>query len=273
MKTPSPFPPFNADNAHNSENPKLRSAIPIRFVIPNMITIIAIVSGLSSVRMAIENRFELAVILLLVAAFLDGVDGRIARAINGSSRFGEQLDSLADAINFGVVPAFLVYIYILERIGKLGWLAVLIYSVACCLRLARFNIMLDDNDMPEWKKNYFVGIPSPGGGYILLLPVYLGFLGMPVDDTSAMIFSVYTIVVAVLMVSNLPVWNGKSIHASMRRDVVIPVQLFIVAYFVLLVSYMWPTLAISTFFYLAFLPLSVFVHQRRARSETFKKGK
>lgn len=273
MKTPSPFPPFNADDAHDSENPKLRTSIPIRFVIPNVITIMAIVSGLSSVRMAIENRFEVAVVLLLIAALLDGVDGRIARAINGSSRFGEQLDSLADAINFGVVPAFLVYIYILERMGKLGWLAVLIYSVACCLRLARFNVMLDDNDMPEWKKDYFVGIPSPGGGYILLLPVYLGFLGMPVDDTTAMVFCVYTVVVAILMVSNLPVWNGKSIRAGVRRDVVIPAQLFVVVYFVLLVSYMWPTLAISTFVYLAFLPLSVFAYQRRARIEARKKSK
>ncbi|RCL00977.1 MAG: CDP-diacylglycerol---serine O-phosphatidyltransferase [Candidatus Tokpelaia sp. JSC188] len=273
MKSPSPFSPFNADNAHNSENLKLRTAIPIRFVIPNIITIIAIVSGLSSVRMAIEHYFELAIILLLFAAFLDGIDGRIARSINGSSRFGEQLDSLADAINFGVVPAFLVYIYILEQIGKLGWLSVLVYSVACCLRLARFNMRLDDNETAYWKKNYFAGLPSPGGAYVLLLPVYLGFLGMPVDNTTAIVFCVYTIIVAVLMVSNLPVWNGKSVHTGVRRDVVIPAQLFIMAYFVLLVSYMWLTLAISTFLYLAFLPLSAFMYQRHVQSEAHKKNK
>lgn len=272
MKTPSPFPPFDADNAHNSESLKHRASIPLRFVIPNIITIMAIVSGLSSVRMALENRFELAVILLLVAALLDGADGRIARAINGSSRFGEQLDSLADAINFGVVPALLAYIYILERMGKLGWLAALIYSVACCLRLARFNVMLEDNnhDAPEWKKNYFVGVPSPGGGCILLLPVYLGFLDMPIDNTVAMVFCIYTIVIALLMVSNFPVWNAKSIRSGVRRDVVIPAQLFIVVYFVLLVSYMWQTLAVSTFVYLGFLPLSAYAYHRRARIEAAK---
>lgn len=270
MKTPSPFPPFDADDLHN-ENAKHRKFIPLRFVIPNIITIMAIVSGLSSVRMALEDRFDLAVILLLVAAVLDGMDGRIARAINGSSRFGEQLDSLADAINFGAVPALLAYIYILERMGKLGWLAALIYSVACCLRLARFNVMLDDKkDTSKWKKDYFIGVPSPGGGCILLLPVYLGFLGMTVDDTTAMIFCVYTVVIAVLMVCNLPVWNGKSIRSGVRRDVVIPAQLFVVVYFVLLVGYMWPTLAISTFLYLAFLPLSAYSYYRCARCEAEK---
>jgi len=245
MKTPSPFPPFDADDMHdNDEHEKNRTFIPLRFVIPNIITIMAIVCGLSSVCMAFEKRFELAVILLLVAAVLDGVDGRIARAIKGSSRFGEQLDSLADAINFGVVPALLIYIYILERMDKLGWLAALIYSVACCLRLARFNVMLDDTNTkpkPKWKKNYFIGVPSPGGGCILLLPVYLGFLGMPVDDTTAMIFCFYTVIVA------------------------IPVQLFVVIYFVLLVGYMWLTLAVSTIAYLVFLPLSAYAYRRHVR--------
>jgi len=265
MKTPSPFPPFDAD-AQNNKNTRHRASIPMRFVIPNIMTIMAIVSGLSSVRMALENRFEMAVVLLLVAAVLDGVDGRIARAIKGSSRFGEQLDSLADAINFGVVPALLSYIYILDRVGKLGWLAAVIYSVACCLRLARFNVMLDDKTATlGWKKDYFVGVPSPGGGCILLLPVYLGFMGMPVDDATAMIFCVYTVLVAFLMVSNLPVWNGKSIRAGMRRDVVIPALLIVVVYFMLLVSYMWLTLAISTFIYLGFLPLSAYAYHRRAR--------
>jgi len=268
METSSPFPPFDADDGHDSRHRKQHKFIPLRFVIPNIITIMAIVAGLSSVCMALENRFYLAVVLLLVAAVLDGADGRIARAINGSSRFGEQLDSLADVINFGVVPAFLVYIYILDRIGKLGWLAALIYSVACCLRLARFNVMLDNrNNIPRWKRDYFVGVPSSGGGCILLLPLYLGFLGMPVDDTAAMIFCVYTIIIAVLMISNLPVWNGKSIRSGVRRDVVIPVQLFVVVYFVLLVSYMWPTLAISTVVYLVFLPLSACAYRRRARIE------
>lgn len=268
MKTPLPFPLFEADNIQDNYDIGNRKFIPLRFVLPNIITIMAIVCGLSSVRMAFEDNFELSIILLLVAAILDGVDGRIARAIKGSSRFGEQLDSLADAINFGVVPALLAYIYILERMGKLGWLAALIYSVACCLRLARFNAMLDDeNAKPKWKNGYFIGVPSPGGGCILLLPVYLGFLGMPVDNTASMVFCIYTVIVAVLMICNLPVWNGKSISSCVRRDVVISVQLFVVVYFVLLVGYMWLTLTISTIAYLAFLPLSAYAYRRRARIE------
>ncbi|RCL03840.1 MAG: phosphatidylcholine synthase [Candidatus Tokpelaia sp. JSC161] len=260
------FTLLNAENAHDSANIKLRQFIHLRFVMPNIITIMAIVAGLSSIRMAFESRFDVAVILLLLAALLDGIDGRIARAIHGSSHFGEQLDSLADAINFGAVPALLTYLYILKRMGNLGWLAALIYSIACCLRLARFNVMLKNkNTLQKWKKNYFIGVPSPGGGCILLLPIYLGFLGMQINNTTSTIFCLYTIIIAILMISNLPVWNGKSIRLVMRRDAVIPMQLFVVIYCVLLVEYIWLTLAISTFAYLIFLPINSYFYYRSSR--------
>ncbi|AQS41919.1 MAG: CDP-diacylglycerol--serine O-phosphatidyltransferase [Candidatus Tokpelaia hoelldobleri] len=265
MKTPSPFPPFDSDQ-QDDDGVKHRS-IPLRFVVPNIITTMAIVAGLSSIRMGLDGRFDVAVIMLLIAAFLDGMDGRVARAIKGSSRFGEQLDSLADAINFGVVPAFLAYIFILDKMGDIGWLAALVYAVACCLRLARFNVMLEDKNRPQWQKNYFVGIPSPAGGVALLLPVYLSHLGMEIDDWMAGIFCIYTLLVALLMVSNLPVWNGKSVSAGLRRDIVVPVLLVVVVYLVLLVSYMWQTLAISCLVYLALLPVSAWVYHRRVRYE------
>lgn len=283
MKPPLPFPPFDGDKPIKEKNAALAAKpagmaaeaenkrhrlISFRIFLPNLITAMAIISGLSGVRMAIDLRFESAVICLLLAAFLDGIDGRIARALRGTSRFGEQLDSLADAINFGAAPALVVYIYILNHMGRFGWLAALIYSTACCLRLARFNVMIDDkNKMPKWRQNYFVGVPSPGGACLLLLPVYLGFLGMPQTKSAALIFCFYTIAVALLMVCNLPVWNGKAIRAGLRRDIVIPVLLFAVIYLVLLVSYMWETLAVSTLLYLLFLPLSAYLYYRSSKKE------
>ncbi|KAA6206643.1 MAG: phosphatidylcholine/phosphatidylserine synthase [Candidatus Tokpelaia sp.] len=286
MKPSLPFPPFDGDkkagrlrrfDADNvfgqtgqegEAQEKQRKFISFRFLLPNIITVVAIISGLSGVRMAIENRFEPAVICLLLAAFLDGIDGRIARAIRGTSRFGEQLDSLADAINFGAVPALVVYIYILDAMGRFGWLAALIYSTACCLRLARFNVMIDNsNSTPKWQQNYFVGLPSPAGGCLLLLPVCLGFLGMPQTNVAALFFCFYTIFLALLMVCNLPVWNGKAIRGGLRRDIVIPALFFVVIYLILLVSYMWETLAVTCFIYLAFLPLSAYSYYRLSKKQ------
>lgn len=291
MKPSFPFPPFDGDKSPEEEqdfaaggscdallpNGQLPSRrhkfIPFRFLLPNIITTMAIISGLTAIRMAIDGGFEKAVIFLLLAAFLDGIDGRIARAVRGTSRFGEQLDSLADAINFGAAPALVAYVYILHDMGRLGWLAALIYSVACCLRLARFNVMIGDKiKRPKWQQNYFVGVPSPGGACLLMLPVYLGFLGMPQTAQTAFVFSLYTICIALLMVCNLPVWNGKSIRAGVRRDIVIPALFFVVIYLVLLFSYMWETLAVSILVYLLFLPLSAYSYYRRGRRESVKRG-
>jgi len=283
MKPPLPFPPFDGD-----ELPRRQGAAPaagdsaegaeaalrrhrlisFRLLLPNLITTMAIVSGLTGMRLAIDGRIEKAVICLLLAAFLDGIDGRIARAMRGSSRFGEQLDSLADAINFGAAPAVIAYIYILRDMGQFGWLAALIYSVACCLRLARFNVMIDDKaGRPKWQQNYFIGVPSPAGACAVLLPVYLGSLGLPLGEPAALIFSIYTICIALLMVCNLPVWNGKSIRAGLRRDIVVPALFFAVIYLVLLFSYMWATLAVSIVLYLLFLPLSAYGYYRRGKKE------
>lgn len=270
MKTSSPFPSFDPDGHHEGEHPRRRQPIPMRYLIPNIITILAIVSGLSSIRLAIDGRTESAIMLLLIAAVLDGLDGRVARLMNGSSRFGEQLDSLADAINFGVAPAIIAYAYILDQTKNFGWLAAVIYCIACCLRLARFNVLLERQDTPDWQKHYFVGIPAPAGGCLVLLPVYLGSLHMPINQTTALIFSFYTIIIALLLVSSLPVYNGKSLGA-IRRDVVVPILLVIVAYVVLLVSYTWQTLTISAFGYLAFLPFSAAAYRKRSKIEAEKK--
>lgn len=157
----TPFPPFEPNGRVDaSRGPKL-SQIPLRIVVPNVITVLAICAGLTGIRLAFENRFELAVSMVLLAAFLDGIDGRIARMIKGSSKFGAQMDSLADIVNFGVAPALVLYAFMLDQARSFGWIAALLYAIACCLRLARFNVMLEDPNRPAWQSNYFIGVPAP----------------------------------------------------------------------------------------------------------------
>jgi len=271
MKPTSPFPPFDPDEGDNVRRPKRGGPIPMRYLLPNMITVLAIVTGLSSIRFAYDGRFEAAIAMLLVAAALDGLDGRLARFMKGASRFGEQLDSLADVINFGVAPALVCYAYILHEANQFGWMAAVIYCVACCLRLARFNISIG-RKIPDWQKHYFVGIPAPAGSCVVLMPIYLGAISMPINEMTGFFFSLYTLFIAFLMVSNLPSYNAKSVGLGVRRDIVIPACLLIVAYAVLLMSYPWHTLAISCLFYLAHLPLSFWSYRRQTAQNTIEKN-
>jgi len=238
-------------------------------MIPNLITVLAICAGLTGIRLAFEHRMELAVIMVLVAAFLDGVDGRVARVLKASSRFGEQMDSLADIVNFGVAPALVLYAYLLDRAGAIGWIAALLFAIACGLRLARFNVMLDDHDRPAWQVDYFVGVPAPAGAVLVMLPVYIGFIGV-VEPTRVTAFAAcaYAIVVAFLMVSRLPVYSGKS-H-RVRRELALPLMLVVVVYALLLASYTWLTMAFSAVGYLFFLVWSMHAYSRRAANEEEK---
>ena len=149
--------------------------MPLRLLIPNLITLLALCLGLTAIRFAFEGSIEWAVSAIAAAAVLDGLDGRIARALKGTSRFGAELDSLADFVDFGVAPAIVLYLSGLDEMKGLGWLAALVFAIACALRLARFNVMIDDPDLPAWRKNFFVGMPAPAGAVVGLLPVYLRF--------------------------------------------------------------------------------------------------
>ncbi|MGH6762788.1 MAG: CDP-diacylglycerol--serine O-phosphatidyltransferase [Phyllobacterium sp.] len=249
------FPPFEPHENDMPKSQKLKR-IPMRFIIPNLITVLAICAGLTGIRLAFESRFELAVSAVLFAAFLDGVDGRIARMMKGSSKFGEQMDSLADIVNFGVAPALVLYAFVLDQARSIGWIAALLYCIACCLRLARFNVMLETPNRPVWQNNYFVGVPAPAGAMAVLLPVYLGFLGMAPGRTTAFVFAAYTVVIAILMVSRLPVYSGKYGGRWVQRDMVIPLILCVVLYAAFLMSFTWETLTLTTIAFLASLPLS-----------------
>ncbi|MBV2142540.1 CDP-diacylglycerol--serine O-phosphatidyltransferase [Falsochrobactrum sp. TDYN1] len=259
----TPFPPFEPNGrADSSRGPKL-SQIPLRIVIPNVITVLAICAGLTGVRLAFEHRFEMAVVMVLVAAFLDGVDGRVARMMKGSSKFGEQMDSLADIVNFGVAPALVLYAFVLDEARSFGWIAALLYAIACCLRLARFNVMLEDANRPTWQNNYFIGVPAPAGAMLVLLPVYLGFLGLTPGKWLAYGVAVYTVAIGFLLVSRLPVYNGKTAGSLIRRDFVVPLILLVVAYVAFLMSFTWYTLTLTALAYVALLPVSLMAWNRR----------
>lgn len=260
----TPFPPYEPNGPENNEGrgPRLRE-IPVRMLVPNFITVLAICAGLTGIRLAFENRFELAVAMVLIAAFLDGVDGRVARLLKASSKFGAQMDSLADIVNFGVAPALVLYVFALDQARSFGWIAAIVFVVAAALRLARFNVISESPSKAAWEGSYFVGVPAPAGALLVLLPVYLGFLGVPIDKTTAFIFAAYTMAIGFLLVSRLPVYSGKGIGVKVRRDLVMPVILIAVVYVSLLMSFTWETLTVTALGYLATLPFGAMAWSKK----------
>src|SRR6266478_7985141 len=180
--------------------------IPVRMLVPNFITLLAICAGLTAIRLSTEGRMELAVYAIVFAAVLDGLDGRVARMIKGQSKFGAELDSLAVFVNFGVAPGLILYFWQLHDLSNGGWIAAMVFAISGGLRLARFNATMDDPNKPAFAANYFTGVPAPAGAITVLLPIYLAFLGMP--RPPAVLTALYTLLIAFLMVSRLPVFSG-----------------------------------------------------------------
>src|SRR6266568_4218888 len=231
--------------------------IPLRTLAPNLITLLALCAGLTAIRLAIEQKLEWAVAAIVFAALLDGIDGRVARMLKGTSRFGAELDSLADFVNFGVAPALMLYFWGLHELGNAGWIAAMVFAISTGLRLARFNVMADDPNKPAWAANFFVGVPAPAGAIIVLLPIYVYFLGMPRVIFVAPVTLVYTLAIAFLMVSRLPVFSGKRVGKRVAPEMVLPVFVLVVLFFALLIAYPWPVLTIGTLLFLASLPFGV----------------
>ena len=241
----------------SSQPPEIRRrrfrTIPIRMLVPNLITLLAICAGLTAIRLSTEGRMELAVAAIVFAAVLDGVDGRIARMIKGQSKFGAELDSLADFVNFGVAPGLILYFWQLHDLNNVGWIAVMIFAICNSLRLARFNATMDDPNKPAFAANFFTGVPAPLGAMVVLLPIYLSFLDVP--KPPALLTAFYTLLIAFLMVSRLPVFSGKAVKMRIPREMVLPVVVAVVLFIALLISYPWQILSILTVMYLASLPL------------------
>jgi CDP-diacylglycerol--serine O-phosphatidyltransferase len=234
-------------------------------LVPNIITLLALCAGLTAIRLAIEGRIELALGAIVFAAALDGVDGRVARLIKGQSKFGAELDSLADFVNFGVVPALILYFWKLNEIANVGWIAVMVFAISMGLRLARFNAALDDPNKPAYAENFFTGVPAPAGALCVLLPIYLSLLGAPA--LPATVIALYVLVIAFLLVSRLPVFSGKKIGSRVPREMVLPVIVAVILVIALLIGYPWHVLSAGTLLFLCSLPvgyMSYREHERRA---------
>jgi CDP-diacylglycerol--serine O-phosphatidyltransferase len=229
--------------------------IPVRMLVPNFFTLLSLCAGLTAIRMAIESRYEMAIALVVVAALLDGVDGRLARALKAQSKFGAELDSLADFVNFGVAPAVIVFIWGLGGLPRgFGWIVALLFALATGLRLARFNTMLEV-EKPKWQSDYFTGMPAPFGAITVLLPLYLDGLGLDVRSWPWLI-AVYTAAMAALLVSTIPIYSGKLLGERISRELVLPIFIAAAALVALLVTYPYGTLTLVTVLYLAAIPVS-----------------
>ncbi len=235
--------------------PRQFRRIPLRLLAPNLVTLLALCAGLTGIRMAFENRYGLALAAIVFAAVLDGIDGRLARLLKGTSKFGAELDSLSDFVNFGVAPALILYFWGLHDLKSAGWIAGLAFAICAALRLARFNVMSEDPNRPAWAANFFVGIPAPAGAIIVLLPIYAAFLGLPRSPFLTWLTLAYTLLIAGLMVSWLPVFSGKRVGTRVPPQMVGPVIILLVLFVALLIAYPWIILTIGTLCYLASLPL------------------
>ena len=262
------FQPFDPDD----EEPRRRrlrqlKPIPVRAVLPNLVTLLSLCAGLTSIRMSIEMRYEWAIAAVAIAAALDGIDGQVARFLKSASRFGAELDSLADFVNFGVAPAILLYVWALDDAGSIGWIVALIFAICAALRLARFNVAAFGPAKPDWQADYFVGVPAPAGAMIVFLPVYAEFVGAPHGLHTTPIVILYTLFVAMLMVSRFPTWSSKLIGRRIRRDLVLPLFVLVVLVVAFLLSFPWQTMTVLSLVYLASLPLSWRAFHRRLAAD------
>jgi CDP-diacylglycerol---serine O-phosphatidyltransferase len=259
------FSPFEPDRPQGQRR-RFR-AIPVRTLLPNVVTLLALCAGLTAIRLATEQKFELALAAVVFAAMLDGIDGGLARMLKGTSRFGAELDSLADFVNFGVAPALILYMWGLNEFKSLGWIAALVFALCAALRLARFNVMADDPNRPSWAGNFFLGIPAPAGAITVLLPLYAQFLGASHYLLLMPFAFLYTLCIALLMVSRLPVFSGKRVGKRVPPEMVVPVFVVVAAFFAVLISYPWETLTVGTLAYLACLPLGWRSYREHERKE------
>ena len=244
-------------------NLKIVSEKKARMILPNALTLIGVCIGLSSIKFALDSKFELSIIAIIFAALFDGLDGRIARLIKGTSKVGKELDSLTDVISFGVAPAFIMYFWLLNNLGKFGWLLCLIYVVCVTLRLARFNI--SSNTEPSWRDNFFEGVPSPAGGIIVLMPLIFSLSDLNVFNVNYnLIVPIFFITTSFLLISKFPTYSLKRI--IIPRSMTIFLLFGIVLFFGLLLIYTFKVIALSGLIYLILIPIS-FLHYQKTKKQ------
>ena len=230
----------------------------VRMILPNMLTLIGVCIGLSSIRFALDEKFEFAIIAIILAALIDGLDGRIARLIKGTSKVGKELDSLTDMISFGVAPAFIMYFWKLNTLGRFGWLLCLIYVICVALRLARFNVKT--GQAPSWRDNFFEGVPSPAGGILVLTPLIFSMTSFDLFQINYdIVVPIFFVTTSLLLISKFPSYSFKKIVIQRRTTIFL---LFgIVSFFGLLLVYPFNVISISAIIYLCMMPISFFHFQ------------
>ena len=240
-------------------------ALPIYRLVPNAITLLALCSGVTGMRFALEGRWELAMGAIILAAVLDGLDGRIARLVGSTTKLGAELDSLSDVVSFGVAPAFIIYMWSLQELRGFGWAVCLVFAVCCALRLARFNAGLDEEDPPPWSNQFFTGVPAPGGGLLLLLPMVIAIEFESDFFASPWVNAAMAILVGGLMVSRLPTYSLKGVKVPHRHAWL--ALLGFGAFAAFLLSNVWLTLTFTGFLYLLSIPLA-YRSLKRVKSDT-----
>ena len=246
---------------------KLVTSKKTRYLLPNILTLGGVCLGISSIKFSIDGNFNLAVILILLAAILDALDGRVARLIKGTSEFGKELDSLTDFVSFGIAPVLILYFWELNNYGKLGWAIALIYSVCCVLRLARFNLTKNENDH-EWKNNFFEGVPSPAGGLLILTPLIYELTELNFNLNIKSLTPFLTVLIALLLVSKIPTLSLKKISISSKTTVFLLLSAGII--FIALLFYTFETLLVFSLIYLISIPLTLLIYKKQQKKYTSK---
>ena len=255
-------------NEAGREGRKRLRAQPLIHLVPNMFTVLALCAGLTSIRYALDGRFELAVALVVVAGVLDGLDGRSARLLKISSKLGAQLDSLADFLSFGVAPAMLVYLWSLNQVPAFGWALALLFATCCAMRLARFNTELEDTDRPVWMSRFFTGMPAPAAAGCAMIPMLIAFAFDAQWPRAWPLNAVMLIAIAYLMVSRIPTFSIKTVLVRVRPEWVLPTLIGVGLLVAALSSAPWHTLLAVGVMYLASLPVGWWsAYQLRRRDE------
>ena len=246
---------------------RLVSSKKTRYLLPNILTLGGVCLGISSIKFSIDGNYSLAVILILFAAILDALDGRIARLIKGTSEFGKELDSLTDFVSFGIAPAFILYFWDLSNYGKLGWAITLIYSVCCVLRLARFNLTKVDENQ-TWKNNFFEGVPSPAGGILILMPLIYELSTLKLDLNIKSVTPYLTILISLLLVSKIPTLSFKKISISSKTTVFLLLSIGVI--FISLLFFTFETLLFFGLIYISSIPVSIYFYLKEQKKYVHK---
>ena len=251
---------MNISKNFGKPNERRIKGLSVNTLIPNILTLMALAAGLTSMRLAIQERWEFAVFAVVIAAILDTLDGRVARLLKGSSKFGAELDSLSDFVCFGVAPAMILYLWTMQNFDRSGWILVMLFSMCCGLRLARFNVALEDKEAPAWKVNFFSGVPAPAGAGLVLLPMILSFQFENTLFRDPWFVSMCLLVVGGLLVSTIPTFSLKKVKITVKW--ILPTMLMVAGLAAFSFSLPWLTLSILLITYFISIPFGSHVYRK-----------